>query len=118
MVAAIAPRLEQAEIERSERKPTESLDALDLYYRAIHSLRRFTRQGNEDALRLARQAISLDPQFAAAYGVALACYTPRIEDGWITDDDVAEGEQYALRAVEVGVDDAFALSRAALFFSV
>jgi tetratricopeptide (TPR) repeat protein len=116
VVAAIAPRLEQAEIERSERKPTESLDALDLYYRAIHSLRRFTRQGNEDALRLARQAISLDPQFAAAYGVALACYTPRIEDGWITDNDVAEGEQYALRAVEVGADDAFALSRAANFF--
>ena len=38
VVAAIAPRLEQAEIDRSERKPTESLDAFDLYYRALHSL--------------------------------------------------------------------------------
>jgi len=28
----------------------------------------------------------------------------------------AEGKEYALRAVELGVDDAFALSRAALFF--
>ena len=36
VVAAIAPRLEQAEIDRSERKPTESLDVIDLYYRAIH----------------------------------------------------------------------------------
>jgi TolB-like protein len=45
VVAAIAPRLELAEIDRSERKPTESLDAVDLYYRAIHSLRRITRQG-------------------------------------------------------------------------
>src|SRR5262249_14798356 len=31
VVGAIAPRLEQAEIERAKRKPTESLDAYDLY---------------------------------------------------------------------------------------
>ena len=30
VVATIAPRLERAEIDRSERKPTESLDAFDL----------------------------------------------------------------------------------------
>ena len=118
VVAAIAPRVEQAEIERSERKPTESLDAVDLYYRAIQSFRRYTRQGNEDALRLARQAISLDPNFAAAYGLILACYVQRKDQGWMKDDDelVAEGKHYALRAVEVGADDAFALSSAANFF--
>jgi TolB-like protein/class 3 adenylate cyclase len=118
VVAAIVPRVEQAEIERSEHKPTESLDAFDLYHRAIHSLRRFTRQGNEDALRLARQAISFDPNFAAAYGVALACYTQRLDENWLKDDDVAEGKQYAVRAVEVGADDAFALARAAQFFNL
>jgi TolB-like protein len=117
VVAAIEPRLVQAEIDRSERKPTESLDAVDLYYRALHSHRRVTRQGYEDALRLARQAISLDPNFAAAYGLALDCYIGQEELGWITNDDVAaEGKQYALRAIEVGADDAFALARAANFF--
>ncbi len=40
VVGAIAPRLELAEIERSERKPTESLDAIDLYYRALHRTKR------------------------------------------------------------------------------
>jgi tetratricopeptide (TPR) repeat protein len=75
-----------------------------------------TRQGNEDALRLARQAISLDPNFAATYGVALASYAQRRDEGWINDDDVAEGKQYALRAAELG-DDAFALTRAAVFFA-
>ena len=115
--AAIAPQLEQAEIDRSERKPTESLDAVDLYYRAIHSQRRLTRQGHEDALRLARQAISLDPNFAAAYGLILDCYIEQKDQGWITTDDAAaEGKQYALRAIEVGADDAFALARAANFF--
>ena len=117
VVAAIAPRLEQAEIERSERKPAESLDAVDLYYRARQSYRRWTRQGYEDALRLARQATSLDPNFAAAYGVALACFAQRNNQTWLTHDDIAEGHQYTLRAVEVGADDAYALSRAAYFFA-
>ena len=112
VVAAIAPRLEQAEIDRSQRKPTESLDAIDLYYRAIHSLHRVTRQGYEDALRLAQQAISLDPNFAAAYGVILDCYVKLSVSGWKPiEDAAAEGKQYALRAREVGADDAYALAR-------
>ena len=57
VVAAIAPRLEQAEFERSKRKPTERLDAFDLYYRAIHSYRRGDRQATMDALQFARRAI-------------------------------------------------------------
>ena len=93
VVAAIAHRLELAEIDRSERKPTESLDAVDLYYRAIHSIRRMTRQGNEDALRLARQAISLDPNFSAAYGVATACYSWRYQEGWMKDDDGGKSQK-------------------------
>jgi adenylate cyclase len=118
VVAAIAPRLERAEIDRSERKPTENLDVIDLYYRAIHSLRRLTRQGIEDALRLARQAISIDPDFSAAFGVILDCYTKQRDQRWITlDDFAAEGKQYALRAIEVGADDAYTLSRASLFFA-
>ena len=37
---------------------------------------------------------------------------------WITlDDFAAEGKQYALRAIEVGADDAYTLSRASLFFA-
>jgi adenylate cyclase len=117
VVAAIAPRLEQAEIERSERKPTENLHAVDLYYRAVHACRRVTPEGNEMALQLARQATLLDPEFAAAYGVALACFSQRFDQGLHFDDvQIAEGKRYALRAIEYGADDAFSLSRAALFF--
>jgi len=117
VVAAITPRLDQAEIERTASKPTESLDAVELYYRAMSSYRRLTREGIDEALGLARQAIALDPNFAAAYGVALACYGHSVDQGWLKDEDVAEGRQYALRAMELGADDAFALSRASHFFS-
>jgi TolB-like protein/class 3 adenylate cyclase len=118
VVATIAPRLEKAEMDRSERKPIESLDALDLYYRALHSYRSvISREGNEKALRFARQSISLNANFSAAYGVALACFSDRFDQRWMEDERIAaEGKEYALRAIELGVDDAFALSRAALFF--
>ena len=118
VVAAIAPHLEKAEINRSERKPTENLDAVDLYYQALHLFRQVTRQANEDALRLAEQAISLDDNFGAAYGVALACYSQRQDQAWLKGDaeQIAKGKQYASRVTEIGADDAFALSRAAQFF--
>ena len=35
VVGAIAPKLEQAEIERSNRKPTESLDSYDYHLRGM-----------------------------------------------------------------------------------
>jgi adenylate cyclase len=118
VVGAIAPRLERAEIERSGSKPTGSLAAIDLYYRAISAYRSQTRQGTEDGLRFARQSISLDPNFAAAYGAALACYSVQREEGWGDPEQLfAEGKQYALRAVDLGAEDAFALARAAHFLA-
>jgi TolB-like protein/class 3 adenylate cyclase len=119
VVSAIAPRVEQAEIDRSERKATDNLDAIDLYYRSIHCLQKLTRQAIDDALRLARQAITLDPNFSTAYGVATACFATRYQEGQMKDGDelqIAEGKRYALRSVELGADDAYALARAAHFF--
>ena len=43
---AIAPKLEQAEIERAKRKPTESLDAYD-YYSARHGKLLLANQGSD-----------------------------------------------------------------------
>jgi adenylate cyclase len=75
VVGAIAPVLEKAEIERARRKPTESLDAYALYLRGLASYYQFgNRQANDEALRLFNSAIELDPDFAAAYGRAAACY--------------------------------------------
>ena len=74
VVGAIAPKLEQAEIERAKRKPTESLDAYDYYLRGMASIYRWTREANDEALRLFYKAIELDPDFASAYGMAAWCY--------------------------------------------
>jgi TolB-like protein len=111
VVGAIAPKLEQAEIERAKRKPTDSLDAYDYYLRGITSFHQMTKEGTTEALRQFCRAIELDPGFAAAHGLAAWCYLRRKNSGWMTDSlqEVAEAERLAQRAIELGKDDAVAL---------
>src|SRR5262249_35666777 len=85
VVGAIAPKLEQAEIERAKRKPTESLDAYDYYLRGMAGVHRWTREANDEALRMFNRAIELDPEYASAYGMAARCYTQRKGSAWATD---------------------------------
>jgi hypothetical protein len=101
VVGAIAPKLEQAEIERAKRKPTESLDAYDCYLRGLAGIQHFTKQDNTEALSHFRRAIELDPNFAAAYGMATRCYVQRRAAHWaaVRDQDVAETAWLARRAV-------------------
>ena len=44
IVGAIAPTLEQAEIERAKRKPTENLDAYDFFLRGMASFHQRSRR--------------------------------------------------------------------------
>ncbi|MEA2781047.1 MAG: hypothetical protein QOK29_2591 [Rhodospirillaceae bacterium] len=112
VIGAIAPKLEQAEIERAKRKPTESLDAYDYYLRGMASVYRWTKDDVGEALRLFYRAIELDPDFAAAYGMAAWCYFWRMANGWTTDrvQETAEVTRLVGRVAELGKDDAVALS--------
>jgi TolB-like protein/tetratricopeptide (TPR) repeat protein len=119
VVSAIAPRLEQAEIERAKRKPTENLDAYDYYLRGIANVHLWTREGNEEAIAAFKRAIELDPNFASAYGMAARCYSQRKVCGWFVHrkKEIAEAEWFARRAAELGRDDAVALSSASITFA-
>ena len=110
-MGAIAPKLEQAEIERAKRKPTDSWDAYDHFLRGMANFHQWTREANAEALSSFHWAIELDPGFAAAYGLAARCYAQRKVCGWVTDreQEVAEAKRLAKRAVELGGDDAVPL---------
>jgi TolB-like protein/class 3 adenylate cyclase len=113
VVGEIAPKLEQAEIERAKRKPTESLDAYNYFLRGMASVHQWKREANDEALRAFYKAVELDPDFASAYGMAAWCYIWRRLNGWVVDraHESSEGARLAKRAVELGKDDAVALSR-------
>jgi TolB-like protein/Flp pilus assembly protein TadD len=113
VVGAIAPQLERAEIQRAKRKSTESLDAYDYYLRGTAKLHSGSRESIEAALPLFCKATELDPEFSSAYGMAAWCYFWRKVNGWMTDrpNEIAEGTRLARLAVELGRDDAVALTR-------
>jgi non-specific serine/threonine protein kinase len=74
----LSPQEEQA----LAAKPTENLQAYDMYLRGKSFARRFTRQDMEFALQMFEKAVSLDPAFAlahAAIGNACAQYYYRHE---------------------------------------
>jgi adenylate cyclase len=68
IAASIEPELAHAELERARRKPPQSLDAWDLYYRALWHFSRFTPADNAEAIALLERAIALDPGCAAFHG--------------------------------------------------
>ena len=116
VVGAVAPRLERAEIERAMRKPTENLDAYDHFLRGMAGIHGWTREANAAAFACFTHAIALDPNFAAAHGMAARCFSQRKASGWVEDrgKDIAEAGRLARRAAELGVDDAIALGGAAM----
>jgi len=83
VVGAIAPKLEQAEIERAKHKPTESLSAYDYYLRGRANLRSGTKLANDEALRLFYTAIQLDVDFASLMECApIVMFGGRQTGGW------------------------------------
>ena len=59
-------------------------------------------------------AVDLDPDYAAAYGMAAWCYARRKTHRWTTDPEweTAETARLARKALELGQDDAVALATA------
>jgi len=113
VVSAIAQELERAEIERAKRKPTGSLDAYDYFLRGMASFHAGTPASIDEALAHFRKAIALDPDYASAYGMAAWCLFWRRLNGWTADPagDTAEGARLARSAVDLGRNDAVALTR-------
>jgi TolB-like protein/class 3 adenylate cyclase len=114
VIGAILPHLERAEIERAQRKPTESLQAYDYYLRALAASYRLTREANLEMLELTQAASAIDAHFALPQALAVLSFTQRKAFGWSTDisDEISETSRLAARAIELDRDDARVLTMA------
>jgi TolB-like protein len=114
VIGAIYPQLERAEIERAQRKPTESLKAYDYYLRALDKFYKYTSETSIEALKLTQIANDLDPEFALGYALRADCLNQRKVYGWSTDftRETVEAHELARKAIELGRDDPSVLAKA------
>jgi len=118
---ALRVTLSPEELEALSIKPTENLQAYDLYLRGKRYARRQTRQDLEFALQMFENAVAIDPSFALAYAAsANACamfyWTFSRNQMWVERAREASGKAVALRwdLPEVQVSQAWVLYAASL----
>jgi adenylate cyclase len=107
VVGALEPGLQKAEIARAMAKPTESLDAYDLYLRASQQFHLFTRSSNKAARLLLRQAIAVDGRFGLAKALAAWCVAYAVSRDWTAwgSAEAVEGAVLARSAIADSPDD-------------
>ncbi len=114
VAAHVAPRIEQAEIERSRRKPPDNLDAYDFYLRALQKHNTYLEADNLEAIALLEQAITLAPNFGQALASAAYGYEHRITMSWppAGPNDSARAMELSRAALLAAPDDATVLAHA------
>src|SRR5246500_890513 len=118
---ALRVTLSPQELEALAVKPTENLQAYDLYLRGKRYARRQTRQDLEFALQMFENAVTMDPSFALAYAACanacamFYCNYSR-EQVWVERAREASGKAVAMRwdLPEVQVSQAWVLYAAEL----
>jgi TolB-like protein len=115
VAAQIEPAIESAEIRRANAKPTQDLDAHDLYLRALHLGRRSEKEATTEALGLLAKAIALDPSYALAMALAGLIHVRTRVNGWSKDPEESRrlGLELARRALRSCDQDPMVLAQAA-----
>jgi adenylate cyclase len=107
VVGVIEPEIRKAEIDRARRKPPESLDAYDLYLRAVPLVYGMDADGFPAAIELLSRAAVLDPDFALAPAYAAWTYEKRATLSLppLGPNDRESCLSLARRALALGGDD-------------
>ncbi|HEX9536399.1 MAG TPA: adenylate/guanylate cyclase domain-containing protein, partial [Stellaceae bacterium] len=107
VVGAIEPKIRSSEIERAIRKPTDSLDAWDLYLRALALRHKYTDESMREAIVLLKRALAIDPHYAPAAAMIGWCLVhSRANTGSpVSDPEAAAAVVLARQAIEAANDD-------------
>ncbi len=97
VVTAIEPSVRHAETVRAREKPTENLDAYELYLQAQSHFHLLTDEDNREAIRLTRLALERDPDYSSAAGLLAWLHIQRMVQGLKPID---EGPKAAVAAAE------------------
>lgn len=118
IAGGLLPRVEVAEISRATSRHTAPRDAYDFYLRGLSCMHRWTEEDTLDAIAFFEEATRIAPDFAAAYAMAVRCYSLRKASGWVRDRvrETEEARRLSRLAADLAGDDALPLSMAAIGF--
>ena len=118
VTGVIETTLRQAEIERARRKRPDSLDAYDLYLRALPHAFTAMPEDADKALALLIKAVELEPDYAVAHAIIAFCHEQRYLRGGMQEETRLAALHHARLAIAGGGDDAAALATAGFVIAV
>ncbi len=110
VVGIVEPSVQRSEIERSRRKRPESLDAYDLYLRALSFLRSLDPESAPIAAGLLSDALKAYPNFALAHAYLAWSHQIRFTHRGFDETEKAAAMRHARASTANEVDDATALA--------
>jgi adenylate cyclase len=110
VVGIVEPSVQKSEIERSRRKRPESLDAHDLYLRALSFVRPLDPEGARIAAGFLGDALKADPDFARAHAYLAWSHQIRFTHAGFDQAEKAVAIRHARAALASEVDDATTLA--------
>jgi tetratricopeptide (TPR) repeat protein len=110
VVALVEPSVQKSEIERSRRKRPESLDAYDLYLRAVPHTASQMPEDARIAMQYLQDALQIDPGYAAAQALMAWCHEWCFTRAGFDEADKRAALRHARLAAMSSTDDATALA--------
>jgi adenylate cyclase len=107
VAGVIEPTLRKAEFQRASRKPTENLNAYDLYLRALALRDTHTDESVAEAIALLKRALAIDPNYAPAKALIGWSRVHQASHGRSPPSEAEQAEAAALarEALDNGKDD-------------
>jgi tetratricopeptide (TPR) repeat protein len=118
VVGIVEPSVQKSEIERSRRKRPESLDAYDLYLRALPFVRSLDPESAPIAAGFLSDALKAYPSFALAHAYLALSHQIRFMRADFDEAEKAVAIRHARAAIANEVDDATALAIGAYVIGV
>jgi TolB-like protein len=112
VIGAFEPGLRRAEINRTKRKRPDSLDAYDLYLRAIEKAYLMDVPNNKVVIELLESALKLEPDYAEAHG-ALAWQYAALNSRSQNENEKLSAIRHAKTALATNTQDATTLAYSA-----
>jgi len=108
IASSLVDHIEDESSVRAMRKHPENMTAFDCVMRARRGARSYDPDQNAAARLLLEKAISLDPEYAAAYAYLSGSYIVEADAGWSDsrEDSIEKGIAFALKAVSLDDFDA------------